>query len=136
MTWQRRLKEIALAGGLAGGCATNVAATGGSTGTGGNGTTGATGSTGGAGTTTFMGAPCNANPDPCCLCSPSGQGGYGGASCVANNYTQVNNTKVTCQDELSCIAAPTALCCQPPLVFNCAGQNACRDAGFWDSGCP
>jgi hypothetical protein len=123
MSWQRRLKEIALAGGLAGGCATNAA------------TSGSTASTGAGGSGYVGPPPCNANPDPCCLCSLSGQG-YGGASCVANNFTQVDNTKITCQDELNCIAAPTAQCCQAPLLFNCDGQNACRDAGFLDSGCP
>jgi hypothetical protein len=132
------LKEIALAGGLVGGCAANVT-TSGSTGAGGHGTTGVTGGSTGFSSSSYVGPPpCNANPDPCCLCSSnySGHGGYGGASCVDTNFTQVNNTKITCQDVLSCVAMPTAACCPNAALFNCAAQAACHDAGVLDSGCP
>src|SRR5580698_7081059 len=121
MGWQKRLRGIALAGGLAGGCAgsTVVGTTGSSssTGTGGAGT-------GGTGAPSSSGdgiPPCNANPDPCCPCMHGGQGGYGGAACIAQNG---------CQRELSCISTPTAACCSAGSLFNCGLLDACADAGF------
>ncbi len=159
MSWRRRLRDVAVAGGLAGGCATHSVASGaGTTGsTGGPGTTGGTGTTGGAGTTggtggagttgstssgtggtggVSIGPACNANPDPCCLCDPGGQGGYGGAAFVANNSVDINGTVITCQDELSCIATPTAACCVVGPFLVCAKADACADAGFLEAGCP
>jgi hypothetical protein len=133
VSWQRRLKEIALAGGLVGGCAANVA-TSGSNGAGGHGTTAGTGGSTGSSSSSYVGPPpCNLNPDPCCLCSAgnSGHGGYGGASCVDQM-----NAGISCKDELSCIAMPTAACCKQYCGLASAAQSACLDAGVVDSGCP
>lgn len=142
MSWQRRLRDIALAGGLAGGCATvtggGTTGTGGMTGAGAATGTSGTGATGGT-STSSGGAVCNADPDPCCPCDPSGQGGYGGASCLMNGTISDGDGGVfTCQDELDCIAAPTAACCAiaAPISFTCAVSNACQDAGLVDAGCP
>ncbi len=128
MGWQKRLRDIALAGGLAGGCAgtTVVGNTSGSSATG----TGGAGGAGGAGGSTVIGPPvCNANPDPCCPCLGSGQGGYGGASCTPQNQSE-------CQAELSCLSTPDGYCCSSSYAYdNCKVLAVCADAGFLDSGC-
>src|SRR6185503_18588047 len=91
MTWRRYLTEIALAGGLAGGCAAQMMG-------------GCTSSQGGD----FTIPPCNANPDPCCICSESsdGLGGYGGAACLGSS-----SDPSSCQSALDCAATPTITCC-------------------------
>lgn len=140
MSWRRRLRDIALAGGLAGGCAAHVSGgTGGAGGTSSTGGAGTTGTTGGSTTTSVAsgGFACNANPDPCCPCNPTGQGGYGGASCVSGGPNAADAGYFTCQDELDCIAAPTAACCAGPYCsVNSALAASCHDAGITSAACP
>lgn len=129
MSWRRRLRDIAMAGGLAG-CTAQVVAGGTTSGT----------TSGSGGTTTSnpgMGGvppipPCNANPDPCCMCSYThyGYGGFGGASCVGTTGPLEGGNYLTCADELACLAAPTTACCAA-FTYNItpALARACADAG-------
>jgi hypothetical protein len=135
MSWRRRLRDIAVAGGLAG--CTTQAISGGTSGSGGNGGHGgATSSATGVG-----GDPipaCNANPDPCCPCSLPhyGQGGYGGAGCVDTPTFFVGDAGISCAGELACAQAPTKECCDvfSTVVFFGSLFDACADAGPGDAG--
>jgi hypothetical protein len=136
MSWQRRLWDIAVAGGLAS-CASNAVISSGGTTSSGSGETGFSGTP----TTGFGGSPippCNANPDPCCPCSYThyGHGGYGGASCVDQTIYFVGDAGVSCASELACAAAPTAACCNGPGSFGVFGaaSQACADAGLIGAG--
>jgi hypothetical protein len=127
MTWRRRLRDIAMAGGLAG-CTAQVV--------GGGSTTGSTSGPGGtsSGTTSStVGFACNANPDPCCICAAPhyGQGGYGGASCTGTLGPYDAGQPITCADELACMKAPTKECCDALGYLTGIGiaQAACADAG-------
>jgi hypothetical protein len=132
MSWQRRLRDIAMAGGLAG-CTAKVMSGGTTTTTTANG--GATASNSGVG-----GSPipaCNANPDPCCMCTAHyGYGGYGGAGCVDQQVFFVGDAGLSCADELACAQAPTKQCCDlfANLVFSGPLVAACADAGPADAG--
>jgi hypothetical protein len=118
MSWRRRLRDLAVAGGLAGCTAQAV----------GGGTGSTSGGTGGG----YTGTMCNANPDPCCPCSYlDGQGGYGGAACLSPPRYYFNDAGLSCADELACLAAQTAVCCADfHLIAPPALAAACADAGY------
>lgn len=127
MSWRRRLRDIAVAGGLAGCASQSMGGTTTSTTTGSGGaTTSATGMGG------YMGPVCNANPDPCCQCAPNyPMGGFGGAACVNATKLIVGDAGVSCSDELACIQAPTKACCDALGIAAQVGiaAAACADAG-------
>jgi hypothetical protein len=110
MGWQRRFRDLAIAGGLAA-CATH-----------------------GLGASCAGDPACDENPDPCCVCYQGDTGGYGGAGCVdqsggATVATDGGVVALTCANELACAAKPTAACCALYDQYQ-AGYAACADAGF------
>jgi hypothetical protein len=64
------------------------------------------------------------------LCGTA-DGGYGGASCVSNNFIKIgNDPPFTCQDELNCAQAPNAACCKTVEALDFPPASVCKDAGF------
>jgi len=109
MSWQRRFRDIAIAGGLAA-CATH-----------------------GLGASCVGTPACDTNPDPCCVCYKGDTGGYGGAGCVDQSADSTpaadgGTMPVTCASELACAAMPTAACCEVYGLYQ-AAYSACGHAG-------
>jgi hypothetical protein len=143
MNWRRRLRDIAVAGGLAG-CTTQVMSGGtSSTTTGGSGGGGATGSTSSAtGVGGEPGPACNASPDPCCPCASSdGNGGYGGAACINGAPMDIGDAgyaEYSCASALACDQTPTKACCDFWKGYGYQGpiSLAMKCSGIEDAGTP
>jgi hypothetical protein len=107
MSWQRRFRDLVIAGCLAA-CATH-----------------------GLGTSCAGDPTCDENPDPCCVCYQGDTGGYGGAGCVDQGGDAADGGigPLSCANELACAAKPTAACCAVYDPYQ-AGYAACADAGF------